>query len=131
MTNWIIPCNLKLYDVYGAFKALNSLDWMQSNPNIEVGDYVYIYVGAPVSAIVFKCLVTKAKLKKIEIDDSKYVINGDKYLSASLHMELKLIKQYPNDLFTAKILEEHDVKGRIMRQRRMKDTTKAFIDSKE
>lgn len=131
MANWIIPCNLKYYDVYGAFKNLGILDWKQSNPKIEVGDCVYIYVGAPISAIVFKCLVTKTQLRKIEIDDSEFVIRGDNYLLAPFHMELKLIKQYSNEILTDKILLYHDVQGRIMGARRMNDSTKAFIDSLE
>ena len=56
---------------------------------------------------------------------------GDNYTNAAFHMELELIKQYPNDLFTDKILKEHDVNGRIMGARRMYDSTKAFIDSQE
>ena len=62
MQNWIIPCNLKYYDVFGAFRDLKKLDWKQSNPKIEIGDIVYIYVGAPVKAIMFKCRVTKVGL---------------------------------------------------------------------
>ena len=131
MTNWIIPCNVKYYDVYGAFENLKVLDWKQSNPNVEVGDIAYIYVGAPISAIVFKCLVTKVNLNKIEIDDSKYVIKGDNYLTAPAHMELKLLKQYPEDLLTFDVLKEHSVKGKIMGARRMNPETEEFINSLE
>lgn len=42
MTEWIIPCNIKYYDVTGAFKKLKKLDWKQSNKNIETEDIVYI-----------------------------------------------------------------------------------------
>lgn len=47
MSDWIIPCNIKKYDVLGAFPKLNTIDWKQSR-NIKIGDTVYIYVGAPV-----------------------------------------------------------------------------------
>lgn len=53
MTEWIIPCNLKYYDVKGAFSKFKAIDWKQSAKNICVGDIVYIYVGKPISAIKY------------------------------------------------------------------------------
>ena len=47
MEQWIIPCNIKYYDVEGAFEKLKCLDWKQSNKSIHVGDEVYIYIGKP------------------------------------------------------------------------------------
>ena len=34
MQQWIIPCNIKLYDVIGAFSNLKCIDWKQSNRSI-------------------------------------------------------------------------------------------------
>lgn len=48
MEQWIIPCNVKYYDVQGAFKKLKCLDWKQSNKSIRVGDEVFIYIGSPI-----------------------------------------------------------------------------------
>ena len=67
MGTWIIPCNLKYYDVDGAFSKLPRIDWKQSLKNVEVGDIVYIYVGTPVKAIRYKCLVNKVKLPAPEL----------------------------------------------------------------
>ena len=38
MADWVIPCNLKYYNVEGAFKNLKRIDWKQSAKNIEIGD---------------------------------------------------------------------------------------------
>ena len=130
MQNWIIPCNLKYYDVFGAFRDLKKLDWKQSNPKIEIGDIVYIYVGAPVKAIMFKCQVTKVGLDEIEIDDSAYSIVGEVYETYPKHMELKLIEQYENTLFPSDALAEHGLKGRVMCQRRMEERVLEFINTK-
>ena len=130
MQNWIIPCNLKYYDVFGAFRDLKKLDWKQSNPKIEIGDIVYIYVGAPVKAIMFKCQVTKVGLDEIEIDDSAYSIVGEVYETYPKHMELKLIEQYENTLFPSDVLAEHGLKGRVMCQRRMEESVLEFINTK-
>lgn len=44
MEQWIIPCNIKYYDVIGAFNELKCLDWKQSCKSINVGDEIYIYI---------------------------------------------------------------------------------------
>lgn len=31
MRYWVIPCNVKDYDVVSAFEKLNEVDWKQSN----------------------------------------------------------------------------------------------------
>ena len=131
MNNWIIPCNLKYYNVFGAFDDLNKLDWKQTNPCVKTGDTVYIYVGAPYSAIIFKCLVTKTDLETVEIDDSKYAIKGEVYETYPRHMELTLIKKYPPDLFQSGILVGHGLKGRVMCPRRMEESVLHYIKSKE
>ena len=52
----MIPSNPAHYDVIGAFDQADEIDWKQG-AGIKKGDTVYLYVGAPVSAILFKCLV--------------------------------------------------------------------------
>lgn len=127
MTNWIIPCNVKYYNVESAFENLKRLDWKQSSKHMRIGDFVYIYVGAPVKAILYKCEVTKTNLTAIEIDDAQYVIDGEKYLHAPLHMELELIKKYDCDSLSYAKLLEHGLKGRIMGVRRMEVELAGFV----
>ncbi|MCQ2528683.1 MAG: MmcQ/YjbR family DNA-binding protein [Saccharofermentans sp.] len=55
--NWIVPANPKYYDIVGAFTGVDQTIWKQGK-GIEVGDTVYMYVGAPYSAILYKCYVT-------------------------------------------------------------------------
>ena len=54
---WIIPANPKYYDIEHAFDDIKEIDWKQG-AGIKKGDTVFMYVGAPVSAILFKCKVT-------------------------------------------------------------------------
>lgn len=81
---WIVPCNLKMYDVFGAFDSLGKVDWKQTNKNVEKGDIVYIYVGKPISAIVFKCVVNKANIHVYEIDDSAFAKNGENFENTAI-----------------------------------------------
>ena len=46
MNKWIIPCNIKKYNVDGAFSKLDELEWSQGRNKVEVGDLVFIYVGS-------------------------------------------------------------------------------------
>lgn len=58
---WIIPSNPKYYDVVPELYEGNEIDWKQGR-GIETGDTVYLYVGAPVSAIRCKAVVTKTDI---------------------------------------------------------------------
>lgn len=113
MGTWIIPCNLKYYDVDGAFSKLQCIDWKQSLKNVEVGDIVYIYVGMPVKAIRYKCLVNKVNLPVTEIDDSDYIRNGEAYLGYGNLMELELIRAYDTECLPLSKLRECGLKGNI------------------
>ena len=119
MTEWIIPCNLKYYDVKGAISKFKAIDWKKSAKNICVGDIVYIYVGKPISAIKYKCRVNKTNLSKVEIDDSEFVINGENYENYGNHMELELIREYAGTELTRDMLVENGLKGNIQGPRRV------------
>lgn len=47
---WIIPANPKYYDIIHAFDETDVIDWKQG-AGIKKGDTVFMYVGAPVSAV--------------------------------------------------------------------------------
>lgn len=119
MTEWIIPCNLKYYNVEGAFKKLKTIDWKQSAKNIFVGDIVYIYVGKPVYSIKYKCRVNKTNLASVEIDDSDFVIHGENYENYGRHMELELVHEYADTELTLEKLVENGLKGNIQGPRRV------------
>ncbi|MCM1506823.1 MAG: hypothetical protein NC177_06765 [Ruminococcus flavefaciens] len=129
MTEWIVPCNLKYYDVKGAFEKLKKIDWKQSNEKIEVNDIVYIYVGVPVKAIVYKCRVNKVNLSAVEIDDSEFIIDGTNYKTYSRHMELELIKIYNNNVLSLENMRDYGVKGNIQCTRRAESKLSAYIET--
>ena len=129
MEHWIIPCNLKYYDVIGAFGRLPKIDWKQSMKNVSVGDIVYVYVGKPIMAILFKCRVNKVNLPCIEIDDHEFVIDGVNYMNYGNYMELEFVESYSEDQITMELLAYHGMKGRIQGPRRTESAVQAFIDS--
>lgn len=113
MERWIIPCNPKYYDVLGAFNRLDRIDWKQTVKSIDVGDEVFIYVGAPIKAIKFRCKVTKTNLPEIEIDDSDFVVNGEPYQTYGNHMELALLETFDDNKYSLEILRSKGLKSNI------------------
>ena len=91
---WIVPANPNYYDVQRAFEEAEEIDWKQGR-GIKTGDTVFLYVAAPVSAILYKCRVTKTGIP-FRYD------NGEVRMSAV--MRIKLQKRYEPDRFTFDVL---------------------------
>lgn len=117
MTTWIIPCNANYYDVEGAFANLGRVDWKQSR-RIETGDTVYIYVGRPVKAILFKCKAAKVNMGSIEIDDSAFVLSDEINEHYGKYMELVPIRKFDRTLLTLDILLANGLQGSVQGPRR-------------
>ena len=97
-STWIIPCNPKKYDIFGAFEELSVIEWKQST-YIQEGDTVYIYVGGENKAIRFKCVAEETELYGIgDIDDRKFQKEVEEP-KAYRHMKLRLIEKYDNDKY--------------------------------
>ena len=80
--SWIVPCNVGLYDPFGAFPELKEIDWRQS-VKIEICDTVYIYCSKRYSKIMFKTVVVKTNISpentdRIDLKSSKGQVIGDK-----------------------------------------------------
>lgn len=93
---WIIPANPKYYDVEHAFDKAEVIDWKQSS-SIKTGDTIFMYVAAPVSAILYKC-------KAVEVDIPYNY--QDKNLTITKLMKIKLLRRYDPKQFTFDILKE-------------------------
>lgn len=93
---WIIPANPKYYDVEQAFNKEKIIDWKQSS-SIKTGDTIFMYVAAPVSAILYKCKVVEA--------DIPYDYQ-DKNLTITTLMKIKLLQRYDPKQFTFDKLKE-------------------------
>lgn len=90
---WVIPSNPKHYDIQAAFEAADEIDWKQGR-GIKAGDIVFMYVGAPFSAILYKCRVTQT--------DIPYQYSGK--INIKSLMRIKLLKRYSPDRFTLAVL---------------------------
>ena len=93
---WIIPANPKYYDIEHAFDQENEINWKQGS-GIRAGDTVYMYVGSPVSAILYKCKVVETDIPYSYRDEN---------LTIKALMKIKLLKRYKPDQFTFDVLKE-------------------------
>lgn len=96
---WLIPANPKYYDVAQAFRESRIIEWKQSS-NVKAGDTVYIYMGAPVSSILYKC-------RAVEVDlPYRY---EDAHLSIRKAMKIELLQAYDEGRFTRGLMKQHGV----------------------
>ncbi len=93
---WIIPANPKYYDIIHAFDDKDEIDWKQGS-GINVGDTVFIYVGAPVSAVMYKCRVTKTDIP-FDYKDGNLTIRA--------LMTIRLLRRYDPSVFTFDTLRD-------------------------
>ena len=96
---WIVPANPKYYDIESAFEKDDTILWKQSS-SILVGDTVYIYMAAPVSAILYQC-------KAVEVN-IPYDYDSDE-LSIHKAMKIKLTHRFEKDELTFKRLNEYGI----------------------
>ena len=90
---WIVPANPKYYDIEEAFSRSDEIDWKQG-AGIKKGDTVFMYVAAPVSAILYKCKVTETNIP----------FRFDGPVQIKELMKIKLQKRYKPDKFTFEVL---------------------------
>lgn len=83
-THWIVPANPKYFNIDDAFAKDDTILWKQSS-TVHVGDIVYLYVAAPVSAVRYKCKVLEINIPY------KY---KDKNVSITRVMRIKYLKTY-------------------------------------
>ena len=94
--DWIVPANPKYFDLISAFKEKDIITWKQSS-DVHVGDLIYMYVAAPYSALMYKCMA-------LEVDipwDYK-----DRDLIVKKLMKIKLLASYGPDFMTFDRMKE-------------------------
>lgn len=110
MKSYMFPCNLEKYDILGSFLKNGFVDY-GTNLNLEIGDIVYLYNGAPYSAIFLKCQVRSILDIKDTIDDDEF--SKKEVKAKSKYVRLMPIKNYlsKKDSVSSDELSKRGVKG--------------------
>ena len=96
---WIIPANYRYYNVEEGLAESPVMEWKQSS-DVRVGDTVYLYMGAPISAILYK-------FKAIEVNIPYQY--EDSHLTIRRAMKLELMERYDKDRFPLRLLKSFGV----------------------
>lgn len=97
--SWLVPANPAYYDLEQDFQRDGMINWKQTG-KVSAGDDVFIYMAAPVSAVIYRCEVIES--------DIPYVYNG-KNVSMKKVMKLRLIRRYSKELLSREKLKAHGV----------------------
>lgn len=129
MSHWIIPCDIKQYDVIKAFNNHEMIDWKQST-NINVGDIVYIYVGLPYSRIFYICNVIENNKSVNTINDEDCILDSKNYANSSRFMTLKFINDISKKDIGLNFFKLNDFKVSVQGPSKFKDDDlKVLLDA--
>lgn len=97
--DWLIPANPAYYDIEQGLAHTDRLRWKQSS-RVQVGDRVFIYVAAPVSAVLYQCTALRVNLPW-EQEEGPVRIHRV--------MELQLVRRFSPDQLSREVLRSHGV----------------------
>lgn len=125
MQKWMIPCNIKNFDVVEHFKN-NKTAFFKKNRALAVGDEVYIYVAKPYSEVKYKGRVTRTGVTQSELGQQYKVSRLDE----STFVEVELLIVFPEKSLPGNLLKEHGL-GQVVNQQIIRGETEQFIASIE
>ena len=100
--NWIIPCNVKFFDVITHFKENKRVVWKNSF-TIQKGDTAYLYLSNPYGEIRYKCIVVNDKVDDELLRANSYAIppkKSNNYFSKKeKYIELEYVREFPEGTF--------------------------------
>ena len=129
MTNWIISCNLKQYDLIGVFSEFDVIEWKQS-VNFNVGDIIYIYISHPIMELRYKCIVEVKDITNRDQKDIKYVAEVNTYEDYGRYVRLRKLVSFKKPV-NANDLSQNGLNGRIQGPRRVEGSLLEFITNVE
>lgn len=99
--DWLIPANPAYYDIEEGLRESgdNIIFWKQSS-NIRVGDTVYMYVAAPVSAIRYKFEAVEVNIARSYEDEN---------VRMTRQMRIKLLERYDGFKISRDLMAKHGV----------------------
>lgn len=130
---WIIPCNVKRFNVIEHFRTTDLVVWKNSF-TIRTGDVAYLYLGAPYGEIRYRCRVVSDTVDDKTLQENKYAIQekpSNNYFSKKIkYIQLKLEYEYPSGLLTLPKLKEQGL-GQVQIQARADRNLRAYLEEVE
>lgn len=128
---WIIPCNVKRFNVIEHFRTNDTVVWKNSF-TIRTGDIAYIYLGSPHGEIRYRCVVISDIVDEETLQNNKYAIQeqpSHNYFSKKIkYIQMKLDREYPEGSLPLATLREHGL-GQVQIQARLDRNLRKYLDS--
>ncbi|MBR6207021.1 MAG: MmcQ/YjbR family DNA-binding protein [Oscillospiraceae bacterium] len=101
ISRWIVPANPRWFDLEEILRPDEDGCFLfKQSSCVEVGDTVYVYVAAPVSAIRFKCEAVEVSIP----DDYR-----DEHVTVKKLMRLRVLQEYKDPPVGLPLMREHGV----------------------
>ncbi|MGT2934348.1 MmcQ/YjbR family DNA-binding protein [Streptococcus castoreus] len=117
---WVIPANLKYYDIDAEFAVNDDILWTQK-ASIATGDFVLIYITAPTKSIRYACQVLETNIPN---QGYRKTSNVDKL------MRLRKCHYYEDGLLSFELMKAYGVNA-VRGPRRLSPQLIAFLKEKE
>ena len=98
-TKWIVPVAAKWFDIEEYFSLGSIVDWKQS-AKICDGDIIYMYISAPYSKILYKCVAVETNLEWIY---------GSKSNRLNYMMRIKVLEKYDKEPISLALMKNFGV----------------------
>lgn len=126
MEYWVIPCNTRFFDIVDHFSKNTKVVW-KNDSSISEGDCVFLYLGAPLSQIKYKCKVLDVDVCEEILTQNQYAIRGnDKYKKRQKYMMLEMEKEFKDGVYTFSELKSEGL-GQVQKQARVDRRLKAYL----
>lgn len=130
MEKWIVPCNIKRFNIVEHFKKSGFVIWKNSF-TIRTGDTVYIYIGSPLSQIKYRCTVISDQVDEETLQKNEYAIvksKGNNYFSKKVkYIQLRCDYGYPDGCLPLSVLKENGL-GQVQIQARTDRNLQRYLD---
>lgn len=129
---WIVPCNVKYFDVVTHFKKKKTVVWKNISC-VQPGDTVYIYLGAPHKELRYKCVVLNDNVGTDVLLNNNYAMPrrpiSSLYQVEIKYMELELVDEYPSGTFVLHDMRSNGL-GQVQVQAKTSSQLQEYIDTK-
>lgn len=131
--NWIIPCNVRIFDLPSHFEHNKLVVWRNSF-TIQKGDTAYIYISCPYGEIRYKCRVVSDQVDDQLLQANSYAIPAKKannyFSKKEKYIAMELVSEYPKGTFTLDNLRAHGL-GQVQIQARTDRRLQAYLTEVE
>ena len=124
-TEWVTPCNPKIYDLESEFSVNDYVYWRQ-NANYEIGDIVYIYLSSGRNRIRYKTIVTDVNINADDIEENYWNDPSQKSRNKK-RVRLQLIREFNDIRLSYSFLKSNGLTSTIQGAIRLKGKWADYI----